>query len=376
MLALMLLPALHLGASREEPTPVDPPQNGELGHALRLAQALYATGDVQAARQVLSEWDAASLEEEISVVEAATADPAEAARLAALREVLPMAEEPPVTWRTLFRDRWVGVGLILSGLFLLAAVGAALWPFLRTAYARHRASAAREEDYLASLPPEVLEQLVALAQERQALGQPAGGAAASWQAAAAQVAAEGLPVQPADHLPTPTTQRVNTAEAAPREAPPLSSHVPTWQPAAPAGGGAPEPQPAQPEPQTAQPAPQAAEPEPQAAPAAAQQPAAPEAERPAAESTAPQDAGPAAPPEPAPAPAEAAGGVPSLSALSTEQEPEEVAVLDASMLANLFQAEAEENQSRHVLIRDLTVIDTQELAEAAATLAATLAQRA
>ncbi len=198
LLALMLLPALHLGASREEPTPVDPPQNGELGHALRLAQALYATGDVQAARQVLSEWDAASLEEEISVVEAATADPAEAARLAALREVLPVAEEPPVTWRTLFRDRWVGVGLILSGLFLLAAVGAALWPFLRTAYAGHRASAAREEDYLASLPPEVLEQLVALAQERQALGQPAGGPAASWQAAAAQVDAQGLPEQPAD----------------------------------------------------------------------------------------------------------------------------------------------------------------------------------
>ncbi len=53
-----------------------------------------------------------------------------------------------------------------------------------------------------------------------------------------------------------------------------------------------------------------------------------------------------------------------------------MAVLDASMLANLFQAEAEENQSRHVLIRDLTAIDTQELAEAAATLAATLAQRA
>ena len=313
LLALMLLPPCTWAASRRNDDG-RPATERELGHARRLAQALYATGDGKRRAGPLR-W---------------TRQPER--DLGGRRPLPTQRGRPPgprcarcCPWpksarnlATLFRDRWVGVGLILSWLFLLAAVGAALWPFLRTAYAGHRASAAREEDYLASLPPEVLEQLVALAQERQALGQPAGGPAASWQAAAAQVAAQGC--RSSRPITCPAGRRsTSNAEAAPPR-PPASSHVPTWQPAAPAGGASPPHTRAQPEPQPAQPGPQPAAPE--APPAGA----APEASR--AESrpprTLPSGGGPPAPPEQEPAPPSGRARANAERPVA-EQETEEVA---------------------------------------------------
>jgi len=326
---------------------------------LLVAQEYARTGDADAARAALAGWDAAEVDAALARA-AETGDMEAAAGLQALRDVL-ADDAAPFRPQTLLTDVWVRIGLVVSGTLVLTAGLAALLPAgpVPRPTTNRRKDAAT--DALAGLTPEDLLRLLALAEagrSASAATDAAGGASEEvrWQQAAADVSDEAVEAGTGERIPPPAVQQAPTVDKGPKPttaAP--AARTASWQPTAPVTGSAAA---QATETGTAQPAPEGA-------PASGSQQAQSEVTPPSPQTaTAPHPL--QAQPEAAPQPA--------MATLPAEQKPDEEAA-DTGLLSDLFQADVDDSQVRHVLTRDLLEIDCQELAAEAQAVAEALARR-